>query len=773
MENFNITYDTYNREQLNYRESILTLGNTYMGIRGVEDELPDHSMPGFYIAGLFNKSECLIPEIVNFPSFMPMYMLIDGEKLCADTADLLDYCRQLNMKDGAVERSITYKSKKGKSVTIESKRFLSFYDRNCGAICFKVRSNNFSGSVELNTEYDGSLLSREGSYLYEEKVKHYSTVSMNDQFEEDFYTRLRLRDTGYLVDIASYTGCTESLLQGKSRKLFGERVIESFKFEISQNQEITFYKYFAVVDSRDIKESSLKEVCFTKLNRMKANGFKDELKRSVEILASKWDKSNVVIEGDAESDRALRFNIYNLIALGSEDTSRFAIGAKGLSTEHYGGHYFWDTEAYLIPFYVNTAPAVARNLLKFRYNNLEKAKLRAREQGFCGCLWPWQSTDDGEEGIRQTVKENGVVVRRHILDQYHIVSDVAFACFKYYYRTKDEYFFRTCLSTLVVEAMRFWKSFIYKCNAATAKEFHLRQVMGPDEYHTSLDDNFYTNYMTKFIFKAFFEYYYEADEKQQFDIREKNKITLDELLELKLIGEKIYLPDTVDGVIEQFAGYFKLRDLIIDKFTEKGLPIYPDPQVGLGLPDAERQDALQQDATTTQLIKQADVLMAICQNPSDFDYSTQKKSFLYYLKRTLQYSSLSPGTYALAAAMAGEIEEGHKLFKLAVNMDLQDIKNETETGLHTACHGGAYLSVVEGFAGVRGEKDYLNVEPALPKGWKSIKFKLNYNGMLLDIKVEPSMVSISSEDIGCINIRFNSKVERVNLTGTKIVIRGC
>lgn len=229
--------------------------------------------------------------------------------------------------------------------------------------------------------------------------------------------------------------------------------------------------------------------------------------------------------------------------------------------------------------------------------------------------------------------------------------------------------------------------------------------------------------------------------------------------QLKNIGEKIYVPELSEDVIEQFDGYFNLRDIKIENYNEKGLPVYPDHNIGKGMADTERQDALQQDANTSRLIKQADAILAICQNPLDYSKEVMQKTFDFYLAHTLQFSSLSPGSYALAGAFAKRISEAYRLFMLAVNMDLKDIKNETETGLHIACHGGAYQSAVEGFAGIRGEKDFLDIDPVIPDKWESIELPLIYSGIKLSIKVEKQKVLIAMLTKGSLNIRYKGLIK--------------
>lgn len=762
MSNWQISFPDFDSQNQNFRESILTLSNTYMGLRGVEDEIPAGSLPGLYIAGLFDKSECLVPEIVNFPSFLKMEIEVDGEKLTPVQGKLSEYQRTLDMANGSLSRTLNYQTKEGEKICLSSRRFLSFYDKNCGAIALDV-STDWAGKLKIITEFDASEPNREGSYLYDEKVRHFHIKKFNDQFAEDFYAEAELRDSGTKVAFAS--AMSTSVPATKKRKLFGDRVEETVELDVTKDQTIQITKFFVVQDDREIKSCELRKSTLTKLARMKAKGFNAELSRSSEVLKTLWKTANITITGDDAGDRALRFNIFQLIGLGNEDSANFAIGAKGLSTEHYGGHYFWDTEAYLIPSYLRFNPAVARNLLQFRVNTLSVAKQNAATTDFAGCLWPWQSTADGKEGIRNTILENGVVERRAILDQYHIVSDVAFAAFEYLKYTGDEYYFRSQLSLLVVEGMRFWRSFLEKQNGPDASSYHIKGVMGPDEYHTHVDDNFFTNHLTKIVFQKFFHYFDQANEKTQFDLKSFNQLSDEELHSLRKTGEKIFIPEVKNDVIEQFAGYFNLRDLKLNGKNSKGLPIYPDPKVGKGLPDAERQDTFQADATTTRLIKQADVVLALCQTPELFSEKVFQATMDFYRNYTLHFSSLSPGTYALAEAMAGNTEQAWELFKLAVNMDLEDVKAETETGLHTACHGGAYLAVCEGFAGIRAQKDLLEINPNLPSEWTEITIPLEYQKMKMSIKITQEKIKITPLSPGACKIKVKGKLSQLNAGG--------
>ena len=769
--NWCISNDSCVKNKLNYWESVFSLSNGYMGIRGVEDEIPAGSNPGLYIAGIFDKSECLISEIVNFPEIMMIRLEIDGQIISPETCTIEEYFRELDMATGTINRKIVYTTKSQKKVKIESRRFLSFYDLNCGANLTTITALNFSSHALVHTHFDASSLSREGSYFYDEQVKHYHVININDQFEADFQAKLQLRESGTFIEFASAFVCNGVNANFQGRRIHGETVNESLDIPLQKKAPVVVTKYFVIQDSREFKEQKLAQIANIKLSRMKWNGFNGELIRSNIILNQRWSQTNVVINGDNLADKGLRFNLFHLMCLGNEFSSQFAIGAKGLSSEHYGGHYFWDTEMYLIPFFLRTNIAVARNLLEFRVDTLSRAMHRAIEQGYKGCLWPWQSDERGEEGVRNTVYADGTIERRDILDQYHLVSDVAFACFQYLSQTGDEYYFSMRLSKIVVESLRFWQSFLIKNNSVSSEALHIPHVMGPDEYHKQFNDNFYTNFLTKWVFIAFFDYYENADEKRKYDLRTTNNISQDELNDLKLIGNRIHIPPLRDNVIEQFAGYFNLKDVIIDQWDDHGLPIYPDPSVGEGLPDAERQNAFLEDANHTQLTKQADALLPICVTPDQFPLETIQATFRYYAKRTLHFSSLSPGNYALAGALAGETKTAYHLFKLAMNMDLADIKNETATGLHTACQGATYLAVVMGFAGVQLREDCISLNPNLPEGWVSVEFPFQYHGARFFVRVEKERVILTMKSPGAVSVLFGGKKSVLRKQSKKDIIQ--
>lgn len=760
MSRYVIRFDEHDPGSLNLRETLLTLSNTYMGVRGIEDERPARSKPGLYIAGMFDKSECLVPEIVNFPDVMKVSVTVGDLEFSSDTCSVSEYRRSLDLEVGCVVRELVFTAPDGKKLRVESTRFLSHYDLQCGGIRTYITPLNFSGEAVVSTEFDGTLLSREGAYAYDEKVKHYHLVKMNDQYEELFSARVRVRDTGRLVEFGHWFSAVGAPFV-RRRKVYGERSVESLRLDLRQGEATKIVKLFCVDDSRWQSEEALAASCRQKLARMKDHGFDKELADSAWSLIRLWKDSDVRIEGDDESDLALRFNLFNLVGLGSRTRSEFAVGAKGLSTERYGGHYFWDTEIYVLPYFLDTQPRVARNFLEMRTRTLKRAEARAAENGFEGCLWPWQSDDFGEEGMRQTVLEDGTIERRDILDQYHIVSDVAYAAFRYLQQTGDEAFFTEKALPLVSGALRFWRSFLKKCNAPDAKELHTRKIMGPDEYHVKVDDNYYTNFITAKVFSYFFEHYEAQGAAGQAKIRAISGLSEADLAELKSIGQRIYLPPAREGVLEQFTGYFGLKDIQVGRRNKQGLPLYPDPSVGEGLPDTERQDAIQADATKTQLIKQADAVLTLCLFPEAFSRETIEKTFDYYQLRTLQFSSLSPGVCALAGAIAGRTEDALTLFRLGLNMDLKDVKNETAHGLHTACHGGAYLAVVQGFCGVRAEQDHLRIEPRLPKSWKNVSFNLVHRGHRLRVSVSTSQVQVLVPATAEVQVKLNGRQEKL------------
>lgn len=757
MSTFSIVNDDPAREKETFWESVFTLSNTAMGMRGTEDEGTEQAQPGLYIAGLFDQSERLVPEIVSFPDILPVWLEVNGEKISADACAVAKYHRELDMEHGVLLRTVTFETAVG-ACRVSSRRFLSFFDRNCGAVEYSFAFANYSGPVTVKTWTNTCQPSREGSYSYDESVMHYTLEGFNDQFEENAWARVRLRDRGTLVDLAGFVSASRPV-RNRVRKIHYDRTVDALELDVIAGEPCIVTKYFVIGDSREVAPQVLKHAVLTRLERMKRAGFEEELQRSAFVLSRHWKNADVRIEGDEEMQRMLRYNIYQLIALGSEHASAFGIGAKGLSSEHYGGHYFWDTEIYLLPYYLNTNPAVARNLLEFRFRTLDAARRRAREQGFAGCLWPWQSDELGNEAIRHTVTADGRVLRRDILDQYHIVSDVAYACFQYYHQTGDEYFLRAKLMPVIVDSLRFWKSLIFRQNDPAAKEYHIRGVMGPDEYHMKVDDNYYTNFLTRYVFESFFDYLDNASPKQRWDVEQWNGLDAAEIESLRTIGQRIYLPPLRDGVIEQFEGYFQRLDVPITEYSDLGMPSYPDPTVGAGLPATERQEALLEHAARTQLIKQADAALPICLLPDKFTHEEIRATFEYYDRRTLQYSSLSPGVCAIVGAKAGAIPRAYQLFRLGASMDLCDVKNETRTGLHTACHGGTYLGAVGGFAGVQATPECLEIRPQLPAHWQGISFVVYYRGVRVGVECKRDHVRIAPE--GSLVVKVNGAMHRV------------
>ncbi|AKJ64605.1 glycoside hydrolase family 65 protein [Kiritimatiella glycovorans] len=741
MSEWTVNAGGYDPDAAAFRASLFTLSNTRMGLRGAEDEGAAEANPGLYIAGLFDRSEALAPEIVTFPDPLTLRLACGDTRFGPHTCTVHDYRRELDMRGGLLRRSCILKSPDGVRVALESRRFLSFDDPRAAAAELTFTFENYSGPVRVETVFDAYLPSREGGYRYDEQIRHFNLVGFNDPYEEDFHARLALRDRGTHVEFATFLGAETPVLR-RERKIFCEKVAESVELDVTAGRPATVVKYAVVDDARRKDPELLAEDADLVLARMKHAGFDGELARSASALGQKWASADVTIEGDEDAQRLIRYNIFQLLGLGAEDRDDFSIGAKGLSTEHYGGHYFWDTEIFLLPFYLNTAPAVARNILSFRARTLDAACRRAREQGFEGCLWPWQSDELGNEGIRQIVTDDGRALRRDILDQRHIVSDVAWACFRYAEQTGDEAFLRTRLMPLIVESLRFWKSFLSRRQGPDAGAYHIRNVMGPDEYHTGVDDNFHTNFLTKRVFERFFSWWDGAPPKHRDEVRDASGLGDDELDTFRDIASGLHVPRAKDGVIEQFAGYFNLEDLPLKEYSEAGLPRYPDPSVGRGLPDAERQDALQAHATRTRLIKQADAILPMLLEPDAFDGDTVRATFDYYDLRTLQFSSLSPGVCAAVAVRAGRLKRAKALFRLGAAMDLEDIKEETAGGLHTACHGGAYSGVVQGFAGARVTPDGLQIDPRLPEGWKAVAFTLRVRGAEIVVRCAPEEVRV-------------------------------
>jgi len=728
------------------RESMFTLGNGYLGSRGIYEEIPDGTEPGTYIAGVYDAAASMVPELVNAPNPIDFRIIVEGEKLDVDRMNILENERILDLKKGLLTRRTVFSDTRGRRFLYESLRFFSLHDTNIGCMQVYLKALDNPARIIVQDTVDdsvtniGSLL--EGRKRHSHLVDVSTVGDMNYLCVKTFTNKIWIAYASFLaVARGPYDG------MGTLNKIFN--------LTIKKRESICFTKIFSIHTSRHISYKKLERITTKDLHRAKMMGLEKLLERHIKAWQEKWQSSDVRIKGDKEVQKALHFNIYHLIISGKENDENVSIGARTLSGNGYRGHVFWDTELFILPFFIYTNPKVARNLLMYRYRRINIARKIAWENGYKGVLFPWESADTGEDTTPPYAKNlDGTIIEIHTgAMEHHIMSDIAYAACHYFAATADMDFMFNAGLEIMFETARFWASrVVYN---KTTKSFDIRKVIGPDEFHEGVDNNAYTNRMAKWNLQKAIDLYYKfSNENPRMFKKVKRKLSINEkeIEEWSRIADRIKTPRTKSkGIIEEFDGYFKKKDVILDKFNHHFMPVLPK-NVKLG------------DISKTQLVKQPDVVMLMYLLPEAFTEHEKAQNYSYYVKRTLHKSSLSPSIYSIIASEVNDRTRGYLFFLFSLYADLKDTHGNTKEGIHAASLGGTWQATIMGFAGFRIIDEMPSFEPSLPGHWRSISFILRWKKCDLNVKVSNRRVTLfvsSKKGKGSILIKCFNAVHKI------------
>ncbi|MEZ0537495.1 glycoside hydrolase family 65 protein [Caldicellulosiruptoraceae bacterium PP1] len=715
-------------------ETIFALTNGYLGIRGTHEEIYQEEIPGTYIAGVFDKDTAQVTELVNLPNIVGLRVYINREFLNPIKCEILEYKRVLDMKQGILYKKLRLKDKLGRVTNIENYRFLSLTDKNIFVQKYKIIPENYSAILNIENIIDASTYNLKENP--NEKVRHYKINKIHD-YKRGIYVEVNTKDKDIGIGIAS----SITTYDEKNNEVSFNRYTKNLDFQITENKEIDakqgfeyfIYKITSVVSTRECSHSDLFKRCESILEYANNNGIDYLFNRHVDYLSKLWEVADIQIVGDEKADKALRFNIFNLSCLVNPEDQLVSLGAKGLHGEGYKGHVFWDTEIFMLPFYIFTNPKAARSLLMYRYNLLNAARENAKINSFKGAQYPWESADTGkEETPKWGIDYLGQPVRIWTGDiEYHITADIAYAVNEYWRVTGDIEFMKNYGSEIIIETARFWISRLE--HNKEKDRYEINDVIGPDEFHEHCNNNAYTNYLAKWNIEKAIELYNTLKKEYPEDfIRVSNKIGInqEEINEWQKIKDKIYFPyDNETKLIEQFEGYFSLKDIIIDKFDQNDMPVWPD-SVNL------------QRLNDYQLIKQADVIMLLHLFSDRFDENTKKINFDYYEKRTMHKSSLSPSMYALMGLVVGSTKKAYQNFMRTCLVDLEDNQGNSREGLHAASAGGTWQTIIFGFGGLSINNNILCINPWIPEHWEKLIYKIYWKGNLLQIEAEKNTVNV-------------------------------
>ncbi|MBN3041273.1 MAG: glycoside hydrolase family 65 protein [Candidatus Omnitrophica bacterium] len=710
------------------RETQFSLGNGYMGIRGIYEEIPYDCKPGTYLAGVYDKMTSQVSELVNMPNPVYFKFTIEGEKLSLISMDMLEHKRILNMKKAVLARKTIYKDRKGRRYNYQSLRFLSLADKNIGAMQIMLTPLDSGCTLDVNTTIDTSVSN--AGLLSEGRKRHFRIKELGEQNGFKYLIINTFEKKRTIIYWSRF------YYQLGLKKIYKQDDI--FRLKLKKGQSVVFTKIF-YIKHFSYKENPAKEKKETHYAYKKAfnRSFSGLLNDHIYAWGNLWSKADMEIQGTERIQKNIRFNIFHMLICANFDGGFSSVGARTLSGEGYRGHVFWDAEIFLLPFYLYTIPEIAKNMLIYRYNRLNASREYARSNGFKGAQFVWESADTGREETpswARNIDRSIIKIHTHEME-HHITADIAYAVYKYYLVTKDEKFMLDYGYELLIETARFWVSRIEY--GKKKKRYQIKKVIGPDEFHINVNNNAFTNVMAKFNLLTACRMIRSLKKKPEQFSRIKRKLNIkdNEPRQWKEIASRFDLAVNKDKIIEQFDGYFKLKEVELTKTDENGIPLIP---AKIKAKDLEK----------TQLVKQADVLMLLYLLNDVYGKELKKKNYDFYISRTVHKSSLSAPIHAAFAVEVQDLHKAYNFFNLALHTDISNVYGNTPDGIHAASLGGTWQAVVFGFAGVKLKKEILHIEPCMPRLWRKLKFNLCLQSCFfnLDLTNDDVFVKFSSKN---------------------------
>lgn len=731
-------------------EAIMYLGNGYMGVRSATEEKYKNEVRNHFVNGTFNKfDEYEVTELPNIADFTELKIKLDGENLDLEKGEVTNYSRTFNLKDGYLLREFLWKYK-GKEYQFTSKRFVSLKNLNLLAMQVEITPLIDNSKIEIASGINGQMTNSGSQHFHEGEKRIYDKkyvemITTTTQSKIDF-----VQMTSHIVKVNGELIEKEPELMMDRRK-----VLTIFSQDVEKNSKFTFEKICTVNTTRDFKHEGkilveIRELALEELKEFSNKGFEILLNESKNEWNKKWEKIDIKIESENEFDQlAIRFAQYHLIAMTPAHDYRMGVGAKGLSGEGYKGHSFWDTELFITPFFTYTMPEIAKSLLRYRYETINGARKKAKENGYEGAQYPWESAwkDDGEVtpvwGAVDIITGEATKIWSGFIEQ-HITCDVVYSLWQYYMITKDEEFMLKYGYEILFETAIFWASRI-EWNEEK-QEYHINDVIGPDEYKEHVNNNAFTNYMAKWNLNLAIEYYEKIkEEKPEVFNKLNERIDLDKgYKNWKEKVEKIYLPQPrkEDLVIPQDDTYLTKEIIDLTKYKNQ-------ENVGTIFKDYNLHQV-----NNIQVSKQADIMILFYLLEDKFDLATKRANWNYYEPKTLHDSSLSLSTHCILASDMNDEKLAYNLFRKATEIDLGPNMKTSDHGIHAASLGGIWQCIVNGFAGVRMLGGKLRIDPKLPTTWNKITFPINWHGVELKVTIDKNVLIVEKISEGEEAINF-------------------
>jgi maltose phosphorylase len=748
-DEWKIIEDGFHPDENRISESLLSIGNGRCGQRAnFEEKYSGDSLRGSYVAGIYYPDKTRVgwwkngyPEyfakILNATNWIGINVMVEGEELDLNTAKIISFYRDLDMKSGLLTRHFVAELTSGKQLEVHSRRFLSIADQEVGAIRYSVKALNFSGEISFQPYIDGDVVNEDSNY----DENFWISIAQKMNCCSGFVC-VETKKTAFQVctGMSFRAKLNQELISVETSKTEKEKYIGStFQIQVKPGDEVCIEKYVAIVSSLNHTKNKLQEASEKTLKRASDKGFDKLFADQEKAWTKRWETSDIRIEGDVAAQQGIRFNIFQLNQTYLGDDERLNIGPKGFTGEKYGGVTYWDTEAYCLPFTLGTAPRrVSKNLLLYRYKHLPKAIENAEKLGFNNgaALYP-MVTINGEECHNEW---------EITFEEIHRNGAIAYAIYNYISYTGDKEYLAPYGFEVLLALSRFWSQRINWSDEK--KKFVMLGVTGPNEYENNVNNNFHTSYMAVWTLKYTLEAidYLKKEHPLLFEdlVKKLKLMELKETSHWKKIIQEMYFPyDFTRKIYLQQDGFLDKELIPVSELKPEDRPI--------------NQKWSWDRILRSPYIKQADTLQSIYWFEYQFDRESIERHFDFYEPLTVHESSLSSCIHSILAASIGRQEKAYEMYLRTARLDLDDYNNDTCDGLHITSMGGTWMAFVQGFGGMRVKNDRLNFNPFIPKGWNSYSFRLNFREAHLEFKMDKSQFRVFNHSKSNIELVVHGK----------------
>ncbi|MCB0456197.1 MAG: glycoside hydrolase family 65 protein [Flavobacteriaceae bacterium] len=751
---WSIIEEGFQKDRVKSSESLFSIGNGAMGQRAnFEETYTGKTFQGSYIAGVYYPDKTRVgwwkngyPEyfakVINAPNWIGIDVEINGELLDLNTCSSVNnFRRELNMKEGWYQRSFNATLQNGTEVKVQSTRILHIEEDELGIIQYHVTPVNKDITLVFKPYLDGGITNEDSNW----DDKFWDTLSISEENHQAFI-RSRTMKTGF--DVCTYMQ-SKVLVDNNVQSVTYEAEVKElsvalkYSLNLKKGQTATIEKYAGYTTSLNHKPDDLIAATKEVLKSAITTGYTALKKQQADAWAAIWEMADITIKGDVKAQQGIRFNIFQLNQTYLGKDARLNIGPKGFTGEKYGGSTYWDTEAYCIPFYMATKDqSVARNLLTYRYNHLQRAIENAGKLGFTNgaALYP-MVTMNGEECHNEW---------EITFEEIHRNGAIAFAIYNYERFTGDTTYIPEKGLEVLIGIARFWNQ---RATFSKSKnKYVILGVTGPNEYENNVNNNWYTNYMAKWCLE------YAASEVEKLKantpsdfkrIEAKTKITSQETQEWANIAYNMYFPYSEElGIYLQQDGFLDKELMPVSQLDRSQRPI--------------NQKWSWDRILRSPYIKQADTLQGFYFFEEDFSKEQLEKHFDFYEPFTVHESSLSPCVHSIQAAKLGRMEQAYTFYLRTSRLDLDDYNKEVEEGCHITSMAGTWMSIVEGFGGMRVRDGKLHFDPKLPSEWEGFTFKINFRGSILKVSVTQYGTNFALESGSALSVMLGKELIQVN-----------